>query len=73
MTLDEAIERCSDSIFAPESLEDVRQRLARIEATGCPCLESDHQNALHDLAHDDVPVLLRVIEQLSALAKAPLP
>jgi hypothetical protein len=66
VTADEVIEDCGDSIFAPESLDDVRARLASIEETGCPCLEGDHQNALHDLAHDDVPVLLRAIEQLSA-------
>lgn len=51
------------SIWAPETLQEVRDRLSRIKAAGCPCLESDHLNALHDLAHDDVPVLLQLIER----------
>ncbi|GAA2418352.1 hypothetical protein [Mycolicibacterium llatzerense] len=62
MTADDLIANASDSLFAPESVQDVRKRLARIESAGCPCVESDHLNALHDLAHHDVPVLLGVIE-----------
>lgn len=61
MSADDLIANESDSLFAPESVQDVRERLARIESAGCPCVESDHLNALHDLAHDDVPVLLCVI------------
>lgn len=64
---DDLIEREGDyGLFAPKSIQDVRERLARIESTGCPCVESDHLNALHDLAHDDVPVLLGVIETQDA-------
>lgn len=51
------------SIFAPESLQDIRDRLAFIEANECDCDETPHTSALHDLAHDDVPALLRVVEQ----------
>lgn len=54
------------SIFAPETLDEVRDRLDWIEATGCPCSDSEHLRSLHDLAHDDVPVLLKVIEQQAA-------
>ena len=54
------------SIWAPESLQQVRDRLARIESTPCMCVDEPHDNALHDLAHDDVPVLLRLIERLQA-------
>ena len=54
-----------ESLFAPGFVQDVRDRLDRIERAGCPCDESVHLNALHDLAHDDVPVLLRAIEVLT--------
>lgn len=54
------------SIFGPESLQDIRDRLTFIKDHGCPCVESPHLNALHDLAHDDVPALLVVLAQLAA-------
>ncbi|QFG09090.1 hypothetical protein I5J49_gp62 [Mycobacterium phage ThulaThula] len=54
------------SIWAPESLQEVRDRLEFIDAHECHCDESPHENALHDLANDDVPVLLKVIETLGA-------
>lgn len=54
------------SIFGPETLEDIRSRLVFKKETGCPCLESDHLNALHDLWNDDVPALLVVMEQMAA-------
>lgn len=52
------------SIWAPETLKQVRDRLEYIDAHECDCGETPHEDALHDLARDDVPVLLRVIEQL---------
>ncbi|WP_458317141.1 hypothetical protein [Mycolicibacterium brisbanense] len=68
-TADELLEshKFSDdgSIWAPESLQQVRDRLEFIDAHECDCDAMPHSNALHDLAHDDVPVLLRVIEQLT--------
>lgn len=51
------------SIWAPESLQQVRGRLEFIDAHECDCGETPHESALHDLAHDDVPVLLKVIER----------
>lgn len=64
-TADELIQATGDSLWAPESLKEVRDRLEYIDAHECHCGEGPHANALHDLAHDDVPVLLRVIEQLA--------
>lgn len=54
------------SIWAPETLQQVRDRLEYIDAHECDCDESPHRNALHDLANDDVPVLLKVIEAQAA-------
>ncbi|AII28211.1 hypothetical protein VC74_gp59 [Mycobacterium phage Sparky] len=54
------------SIWAPETLQQVRDRLEFIDAHECDCDESPHSNALHDLANDDVPVLLKVIEGQAA-------
>lgn len=53
------------SIFAPETLQDVKCRLSFIEASECNCAEGPHENAIHDLAHHDVPVLLKVIEHMA--------
>ena len=55
-----------ESIFAPQSLTDVQDRLDRIEKTGCRCVEGPHENALHDLAADDVPWLLAEVQRLRA-------
>lgn len=63
--VDRLIQAASDSVFAPKSLEDIRQRLAVLKQSECNCTDGPHENALHDLALDDVPVLLRVIEQLA--------
>ena len=53
------------SIFEPESLQEIRDRLAFIEASECDCGgDSPHLNALHDLALCDMPALLRVIYQI---------
>ncbi|MBP3087014.1 hypothetical protein [Mycolicibacterium fortuitum] len=54
------------SIWAPESLQQVRDRLEFIDAHECDCGETPHESALHDLAHDDVPALLKVIERQAA-------
>lgn len=62
--VDGLIQAVGDSLFAPETLEDIRCRLSFIAASECNCIEGPHENALHDLAHDDVPVLLQVIERL---------
>lgn len=64
--IDALVQAASDSLFAPETLDDIRQRLVFIQASECNCGDSPHENALHDLVDDDVPVLLRVIEQLTA-------
>lgn len=65
--LDDALYAASDySLFGPESLQQVRDRLEFIDAHDCDCDELPHSNALHDLAHDDVPALIKVIEQLAA-------
>lgn len=65
--LDDALYAASDySLFGPESLKQVRDRLEFIDAHDCDCDELPHSNALHDLAHDDVPVLIKVIEQQAA-------
>lgn len=50
------------SIFGPESLQDIRNRLTDISVTRCDCGESPHLNALHDLALTDLPALLRVLD-----------
>lgn len=52
-------------IWAPETLKQVRDRLEYIDAHECDCGETPHEDALHDLAHDDVPVLLKIIERLA--------
>jgi len=64
LKIDDLIQSCGDSMFAPESLDDIRRRLAFIESSECECDTTPHENAIHDLAFDDVPVLLRVIEKL---------
>lgn len=62
---DDELHACSDySLFGPESLQQIRDRLEDIDATECDCDELPHSNALHDLAHDDVPALLRFVEHL---------
>lgn len=58
-------ERADGSLFAPHSMQHVRERLAHIDRTPCMCSDSSHENALHDLARDDVPELLHVIEALA--------
>lgn len=68
--IDEALYAASDySLFGPESLEDIRCRLSFIEASECNCDEGPHENALHDLAHDDVPALLVLLNRLSELTR----
>ena len=49
------------SLDAPTSLDDIRERLARC-THGCRCDDGDHENAVHDLASSDVPVLLAAFE-----------
>lgn len=61
--VDELVEASSYSLFAPATLQDIRNRLSCIAASECDCGESPHENAVHDLIADDVPVLLRVIEK----------
>lgn len=63
------IQASSDSIFSPESLADIACRLSFIEASECNCVEGPHENALHDLARDDVPVLLKAVDRLDAELK----
>lgn len=54
------------SLDAPTSLDDIRDRLARC-THGCRCDDGDHENAVHDLASSDVPVLLAAFEDALAL------
>ena len=65
-TADELIQATGDSFWSPETLQEVRDRLEYIDAHECDCGETPHESALHDLAHDDVPVLLKVIERQAA-------
>ena len=51
------------SLWSPETLQEVRDRLERIDEYPCHCSTSEHVDALHDLANDDVRVLLKVIER----------
>lgn len=60
--VDELVEASSYSLFAPATLQDIRNRLSFIAASECNCGDGIHENAVHDLIEDDVPVLLRVIE-----------
>lgn len=53
------------SLDAPTSLDDIRDRLARC-THGCRCDDGDHENAVHDLASSDVPVLLAAFEDALA-------
>ena len=53
------------SLDAPTSLDDIRERLARC-TQGCRCDDGDHENAVHDLASSDVPVLLAAFEDALA-------
>jgi hypothetical protein len=46
------------SMFAPMSIEEVESRLADIKEYSCDCGDSPHENALHDLAADDVTWLI---------------
>ena len=55
-------------LFAPQNVEDIRDRLTRVEDTACNCGDTPHENALHDLAHDDVPWLLDALEAAEARA-----
>ena len=57
---------------APGSVAEIRERLERAtEPLGCLCNDGAHENALHDLATSDVPVLLAAYEHAVAdLAKA---
>lgn len=57
------------SLFGPTSLEDIRCRLSFIAASECNCVEGPHENAIHDLAADDAPAMLKVLEQADATLK----
>jgi hypothetical protein len=53
------------NLFEAATLGDVRRRLELIQSEDCRCGDSLHENALHDLANDDVPVLLAELARLS--------
>lgn len=57
------------SIFAPDSLAHVTDRLARLKATTCDCDCSPHLDTMHDLVEDDVPWL---IDQLAGIVTSPV-
>lgn len=66
----DALYAASDySLFGPTSLEDIRCRLSFIAASECNCVEGPHENALHDLAVDDAPAMLKVLEQADVAMK----
>lgn len=59
------------SAYEPVDLEEIGLRLARtgaldqrFTASSCQCGDSPHENALHDLAADDVPAMLAEIKAL---------
>jgi hypothetical protein len=60
----------SDYGYDPVDLDLIRARYDLCGAADnftdghCLCSESEHVNALHDLAQDDVPAMLREIQQL---------
>lgn len=69
-TVGDALYAASDySLFGPTSLEDIRCRLSFIAASECNCVEGPHENAIHDLAADDAPAMLNVLEQADATLK----
>ena len=63
--LEKHADKADLSLDAPTSLDDIRERLARC-ARGCRCDDGDHENAVHDLATSDVPVLLAAFEDALA-------
>lgn len=68
--INQLVQAASTSLFSPESLDDIRCRLSFIEASECNCGEGPHENAIHDLIEDDVPVLFHVIHCLAAELEA---
>lgn len=68
--INQLVQAASTSLFSPESLDDIRCRLSFIEASECNCGEGPHENAIHDLIKDDVPVLFHVIHCLAAELEA---
>ncbi|UTN91543.1 hypothetical protein SEA_PERIWINKLE_89 [Gordonia phage Periwinkle] len=50
---------------APGTTADIRERLGKC-THGCRCDDGDHENAVHDLATADVPVLLAAFEDALA-------
>lgn len=63
--LEKHADKADLSLDAPTSLDDIRRRLARC-THGCRCDDGDHENAVHDLASSDVPVLLAAFEDALA-------
>lgn len=61
-----ACSRCAyrPSIFVPDNVGDIEARLRRIEENVCYCATGPHEDALHDLAADDVPWLLAEVRRL---------
>lgn len=57
------------ALFGPTCLDDIRVRLQFIAASECNCDTSLHINALHDLAADDAPAMLKVLEQADVAMK----
>ena len=53
------------SPYAPRTIDQIQERLHRIETNECRCGASTHENALHDLAADDVPALIRLVDLLA--------
>lgn len=52
------------SLFASRSLAEIEAHLAAVEKSDCRCSDSTHENAVHDLVHIDVPVLVAEVKRL---------
>lgn len=63
--VDEVVRYSIEYRCTPDGLAAIKRRYRYIEDSGvdCDCGDSRHENALHDLAYSDVPVLLRIIER----------
>ena len=57
----------NNSLFAPANLEQVKARLREALELPCDCNTTEHENAIHDLVHDDIPVLIAAVEKLEQL------
>lgn len=59
------------SMFASQSLAEIEAHLAGLDRSDCRCSDSTHENAVHDLIHIDMPVLIAEVKRLRARLAAP--